>query len=87
MDIATATAAHRAARAIRLKMDADDVPDGPEYDAAHGAEMAEMEALAVARCANDDAFFATAAYMLEIGEEEAVVDLVRNYLRQRRRRA
>jgi hypothetical protein len=81
LNLNEAFAAHRAARAIRLKM-GDEAPDD-EYNAAHNAEMAEMDAAVDAPCAGDDAFFAGAAYVLEVDEEEAAVAFLRNYLAQR----
>jgi hypothetical protein len=41
----SALAAHQSARAIRLSMDAADVPDGRAYDAALEAEQQAMRAL------------------------------------------
>ncbi len=46
-------AAHETKRAIRLKLDAADVPDGPEYDAAHEAKHEAMRALADAPCTHE----------------------------------
>ena|SRR5579871_6196111 len=46
-------AAHKAARANRLSMDAADVPDGPQYDAAGDAEHQAMRAIAKAPCTRD----------------------------------
>jgi hypothetical protein len=46
-------AAHKAARTIRLSMDAANVPDGPEYDAAQEAEDAAMSAIVKVPCTRD----------------------------------
>ncbi len=70
MDIATETAAHRAARAIRLKMDADGVPDGREYDVAHNAELEAMDALAAAPC-RPDVFIEKLAYIFACDQHDA----------------
>jgi hypothetical protein len=82
-------AASRAARAIRLRMEAEHVPDGPEYDAAVAADDDAMDAIVGARYADDDRFFANAAHIIELAnadkeEEEAAVLLLKNYLKQRR---
>lgn len=45
-----AIAAHKAAKAIRLKMDADDTPDGPAYDRAREAEEDAMLGVINAEC-------------------------------------
>jgi len=88
-DGATLRAASRAARAIRLRMEAEHVPDGPEYDAAVAADFEAMDAILLARHADDDRFFADAAHIIELAngdkqEEEAAVALLKNYLKQRR---
>ena len=86
---ATLRAASLAARAIRLRMEAEHVPDGPEYDAAVAADFEAMDAILLARHADDDRFFADAAHIIELAngdaqEEEAAVSLLKNYLKQRR---
>jgi hypothetical protein len=63
-------AAHRAARAIRMKMDADNAPDGPEYDAAHDAELEARDALAAARCSRDQ-FIEKLAYIFACDQHDA----------------
>jgi hypothetical protein len=87
-DGSTLRAASRAARAIRLRMEAEHVPDGPEYDAAVEADDEARDAIVGARYADDDRFFADAAHMIELAngdvqEEEAAVALLKNYLKQR----
>ena len=81
-------AASRAARATRLRMEAEHVPDGPEYDAAVAADFDAMDAIVNASRSNDDRFFVDAAHILELAngdkqEEEAAVVLLKNYLKQR----
>jgi hypothetical protein len=81
-------AASRAARATRLKMEADDVPDGPEYDAAVAADDDAMDAIVNAPRSNDDRFFADAAHIIELAngdeqEEAWAVALLKNYLKRR----
>ena len=88
-DGATLRAASRAARAIRLRMEAEHVPDGPEYDAAVAADDDARDAIVGARHTDDDRFFADAAHIIELAngdmqEEEAAVALLKNYLSQRR---
>jgi hypothetical protein len=66
-------------------MEAEDVPDGPEYDAAVEADDEAKDAIVGARYADDDRFFADAAHMIELAngdvqEEEAAVALLKNYL-------
>jgi hypothetical protein len=85
----TLRAASRAARATRLMMEADRVPDGPEYDAAVAADDEATDAIVGAQYSDDDRFFADAAHIIELArgdkqEEEAAVWLLKNYLRQRR---
>ena len=58
-----AIAAHQAARARRMQMDADDVPDGPEYDAASDAEDKAM--LAVIHCRTAEGKMRKLAYVYE----------------------
>jgi hypothetical protein len=70
MDITTAIAAHRAARAIRIKMDAEDVPDGPEYDAARDAEDEAMRVLREVRCTKDQ-LVEKLAYIYECDKRDA----------------
>jgi len=70
-------------------MEAEHVPDGPEYDAAVAADDEPLEAILGARYADDDRFFADAAHIIELAngdaqEEEAAVSLLKNYLKQRR---
>jgi hypothetical protein len=88
-DGATLRAASRAARAMRLLMEAEHIPDGPEYDAAVAADDDARDAIVGARYADDDRFFADAAHIIELAngdkqEEEAAVVLLKNYLKQRR---
>jgi hypothetical protein len=45
-----AIAAVEAAHAIRLRMEAEDVPDGPEYDGAMNAELEAVRILCEVRC-------------------------------------
>jgi hypothetical protein len=70
MDITTAITAHRAARAIRMKMDAENTPDGPEYDAAHDAEQEAMHVVAEVRCTKDQ-LIEKLAYIYECDEHDA----------------
>ena len=82
-------AASRAARATRLRMEAERVPDGPEYDDAVAADGNAMDAIVRERYADDDRFFADAAHIIELAngdaqEEEAAVSLLKNYLKQQR---
>lgn len=91
-DGATLRAASRRARATRLRMEADNVPDGPEYDAAVAADDEAMDAIVGARHADDDRFFADAAHIIELAkgdkeEEETAVALLKNYLKLRPRTA
>jgi hypothetical protein len=88
-DGATLRAASRAARATRLRMEAERVPDGPEYDDAVAADFEAMDAILLAGHADDDRFFADVAHIIELAngdkqEEEAAVALLKNYLKQRR---
>jgi hypothetical protein len=88
-DGSTLRAASRAARALRLRMEAEHVPDGPEYDAAVEADDDARDAIVGARYADDDRFFADATHTIELAkgdvqEEEAAVALLKNYLKQRR---
>jgi hypothetical protein len=81
-------AASRAARATRLRMEAEHVPDGPEYDAAVEADDEAMDAIVNAPRPNDDRFFADAAHIIELAngdeqEEARAVALIKNYLNQR----
>jgi len=85
---ATLRAASRAVRAIRLRMEAEHVPDGPEYDDAVAADDDARDAIVDARYADDDRFFADATHMIELAngdvqEEGYAVTLLKNYLRQR----
>jgi hypothetical protein len=87
-DGATLRAASLAARAIRLRMEAEHVPDGPEYDAAVAADFDALDAILDSRHADDDRFFADAAHMIELAngdqqEEASAVTLLKNYLKQR----
>jgi hypothetical protein len=82
-------AASRAARATRLRMEAEHVPDGPEYDDAVAADNDAIDAILGAQDADDDRFFADVAHIIELAngdkqEEEAAVALLKNYLKQRR---
>jgi len=82
-------AASRAARAARLRIEAED-PDGPEYDTAVAADDDAMDAIVGARYVDDDRFFADAAHIIELAhgnkqDEEAAVALLKNYLGGRRR--
>jgi hypothetical protein len=82
--------AHRIAKAYVDKLTKEDVPDGSIYDAAVRVEIAAMAALVNAPCANDDMFFENAAYILENAdgdehEEQAAIELIKNYLKQRAR--
>jgi hypothetical protein len=70
-------------------MEAEPAPDGPEYDAAVAADFEAMDAILLARHADDDRFFADAGHIIELAngdtqEEEAAVALLKNYLKQRR---
>jgi hypothetical protein len=70
-------------------MEAEHVPDGPEYDDAVAADNDAMDAILGARYADADRFFADAAHIIELAngdaqEEEAAVSLLKNYLKQRR---
>jgi hypothetical protein len=81
-------AASLAARAIRLRMEAEHVPDGPEYDAAVAADFDAMDAILDSRHADDDRFFVDAAHMIELAngdqqEESYAVTLLKNFLQQR----
>ena len=85
---ATLRAASHAARATRLRMEAEHVPDGPEYDAAVADDLDAMDAILDSRHADDDRFFADAAHMIELAngdqqEETYAVTLLKNYLKQR----
>ena len=85
----TLRAASRAARAIRLRMEAEHVPDGPEYDAAVEADDDARDAILGARYVDDDRFFADAAHIIELAngdqqEEAYAVTLLKNHLKQRR---
>jgi hypothetical protein len=87
----TLRAASRAARAIRLRMEAEHVPDGPEYDAAVEADDEAMGAIVNAPRSNDDRFFADAAHIIELAngdeqEEARAVALLKNYLKERSRK-
>jgi hypothetical protein len=87
-DGSTLRAASRAARTIRLTMEAEHVPDGPEYDAAVEADDEAMDAIVNALQSNDDRFFADAAHIIELAngdeqEEATAVALLKNYLKQR----
>jgi hypothetical protein len=70
-------------------MEAEHVPDGPEYDDAVAADNDAIDAILGARHADDDRFFADVAHIIELAngdkqEEEAAVALLKNYLKQRR---
>jgi hypothetical protein len=83
-------AASRAARAIRLRMEAEHVPDGPEYDAAVAADYEALDAIVGARHTDDDRFFADAAHIIGLAngdeqEEAAAVALLKNHLERRAR--
>ena len=87
-DGSTLRAASRAARATRLRMEAEHVPDGPEYDAAVAADDDAMDAIVSAPRSNDDRFFADAAHIIELAngdeqDEVTAVALLKNYLKQR----
>jgi hypothetical protein len=79
-DGSTLRAASRAARAVRLRMEAEHFPDGPEYDAAVAADFDAMDAIVSAPRSNDDRFFADAAHIIELANG----DQQKNYLKQRR---
>ena len=69
-------------------MEAEHVPDGPEYDAAVEADDEAMDAIVNAARSNDDRFFADAAHIIELAkgdeqEEARAVALLKNYLKQR----
>jgi hypothetical protein len=87
-DGSTLRSASRAARAIRLRMEAEHVPDGPEYDTAVEADDEAMDAIVNAPRSDDDRFFADAAHIIELAngdeqEEATAVALLKNYLKQR----
>jgi hypothetical protein len=71
-------------------MEAEHIPDGPEYDAAVEADDDARDAIVGAQYSDDDRFFADAAHIIELAngdarEEETAVALLKNYLKQRRR--
>jgi hypothetical protein len=87
-DGSTLRAASCAARAIRLRMEAEHVPDGAEYDSAVEADDEAMGAIVNAPRSNNDRFFADAAHIIELAngdeqQEATVVALLKNYLKQR----
>ena len=66
-------------------MEAEHVPDGPEYDDAVAADDDARDAIVGARYADDDRFFADVAHIIELAngdkqEEEAAVALLKNCL-------
>ena len=69
-------------------MEADNVPDGPEYDAAVAGDDEAMDAIVSAQWSDDDRFFADAAHIIELAngdqqEEARAVELLKNYLKGR----
>jgi hypothetical protein len=69
-------------------MEAEHVPDGPEYDAAVAADFDAMDAILDSRHADDDRFFVDAAHMIELAngdqqEESYAVTPLKNFLQQR----
>ncbi len=81
--------AHRVAQTEVTKLTDEDAPDGPEFDAAVQAEIDATKALDVPS-ADDDAFYARAAYILEhadgdMHEEMVAIALLKNHLKRRAR--